>query len=67
MVLVVDEMRRARIAVVGVGKFGQMHLRAFSQMQADGKAELAAAADVNPAAREACAQEIGRASWRERV
>lgn len=59
MVLVVDEMRRARIAVVGVGKFGQMHLRAFSQMQADGKAELAAAADVNPAAREACAQAYG--------
>lgn len=37
-----------RIAVIGAGKFGEMHLRAFSQMQRDGRAELAGIADVDP-------------------
>lgn len=37
-----------RIAVIGGGKFGLMHLRAFVQLQLEGKAELVALADVNP-------------------
>lgn len=36
-----------RIAVVGAGAFGEMHLRAFSQMQREGRAELAGVADLN--------------------
>jgi predicted dehydrogenase len=36
-----------RIGVVGAGRFGEMHLRAFAQMQRDGKAELAGVADVD--------------------
>ena len=37
-----------RIAVVGVGKFGQMHLDAFTQLGYTGIAELAAIAEANP-------------------
>jgi len=38
-----------RIAIVGGGRFGEMHLRAFHQMQADGRAELVGLVDVNEA------------------
>ncbi len=56
-------MKKAKIVVIGAGKFGQMHLRAFSQMQRDGVAELAGVADVNPAAREAASQAFGVAAF----
>lgn len=36
-----------RLGVIGVGKFGEMHLRSFKQMQREGKAELVAAVDLN--------------------
>ncbi|MHB0878578.1 MAG: Gfo/Idh/MocA family protein [Anaerolineae bacterium] len=36
-----------RLGVIGVGTFGINHLRAFDQLQREGKAELAAAADIN--------------------
>ncbi len=39
--------RVARVAVIGGGKFGEMHLRAFTQMQRDGQAELVALCDIN--------------------
>lgn len=39
--------RVARIAVIGGGKFGEMHLRAFTQMQRDGQAELVALCDID--------------------
>jgi len=37
-----------RIAVVGAGKFGQMHLDVFTQLGTTGVAELAAIAEANP-------------------
>ncbi|MEN6355604.1 MAG: Gfo/Idh/MocA family oxidoreductase [Armatimonadota bacterium] len=37
-----------KIAVVGAGKFGQMHLDAFTQLGYTGVAELAAIAEANP-------------------
>ena len=37
-----------RIAVVGAGKFGQMHLDVFTQLGSTGRAELAAIAETNP-------------------
>jgi len=36
-----------RVAVVGLGTFGEMHLRAFSQLQREGQAELVAICDVD--------------------
>ncbi|NOZ21426.1 MAG: Gfo/Idh/MocA family oxidoreductase [Planctomycetes bacterium] len=36
-----------RIGVIGGGIFGEMHLRAFTQLQRDGKAELVGLADLN--------------------
>jgi predicted dehydrogenase len=39
--------RVPRIAVVGGGRFGEMHLRAFTQMQSEGRAELVALVDVS--------------------
>jgi len=37
----------AKIAVIGGGRFGEMHLRAFSQMQRDGRAHLVGLADID--------------------
>jgi len=48
-----------RIAVVGGGKFGLMHLRAFTQLQSEGKAELVGLADINPDTLEARRGEFG--------
>ena len=36
----------AKIGIVGSGIFGQMHLKAFTQLQNEGKVELAAIADI---------------------
>ena len=36
-----------KIAVVGGGKFGEMHLKAFTQLQREGRAELVGLADLN--------------------
>lgn len=48
-----------RIGIVGSGIFGQMHLKAFTQLQNEGKAELAAIADIVREKREKAAQEYG--------
>jgi predicted dehydrogenase len=37
----------ARIAVIGGGRFGEMHLRAFAQMQREGRVQLVGLADVD--------------------
>lgn len=42
-----EKGRPVRVAVIGLGTFGQMHLRAFSQLQRDGEAELVAICDLN--------------------
>ena len=39
--------RVARIAVIGGGKFGEMHLRAFTQLERDGQAKLVALCDIS--------------------
>jgi predicted dehydrogenase len=39
----------AKIAVIGAGSFGDMHLRAFSQMEREGKAEVVGIADIDEA------------------
>jgi len=39
----------AKIAVVGAGRFGEMHLRAFSQMEREGRAKLVGLADIDEA------------------
>lgn len=56
-------MARARLAVVGGGKFGEMHLRAFSQLQREGRAELVGLADIAPEVRERRAAEYGVATF----
>ena len=40
-------MAKPRLAVVGGGRFGLMHLRAYKQLEREGRAELAGLADVN--------------------
>jgi predicted dehydrogenase len=37
----------ARIAVIGAGTFGEMHLRAFTQMEREGRARLVGVADID--------------------
>jgi predicted dehydrogenase len=37
----------ARVAIIGGGKFGEMHLRAFTQLERDGHAKLVALCDIN--------------------
>ncbi len=38
---------KPRLAVVGGGKFGLMHLRAYKQLEREGRAELVGLADIN--------------------
>ena len=49
--------RVLRIGIVGSGIFGQMHLKAFTRLQHEGKAELAAIADIVREKREKAAQD----------
>jgi predicted dehydrogenase len=37
----------AKVAVIGAGRFGEMHIRAFSQMQREGRAKLVGVSDVD--------------------
>ena len=48
-----------KVGIVGGGIFGQWHLKAFTQLQNEGKAELAALADIKEDAREKAASEYG--------
>jgi len=48
-----------RIGIVGGGIFGQWHLKAFTQLQNEEKAELVALADIKEDARNKAAQEYG--------
>jgi len=38
---------KVRIAIIGAGTFGEVHLQTFSQMQRDGRCELVGMADLN--------------------
>jgi predicted dehydrogenase len=51
--------RIGRIGIVGGGIFGQWHLKAFTQLQNEGKAELAALADLKEDARNKAAAQYG--------
>ena len=48
-----------RIGIIGGGIFGQWHLKAFTQLQNEGKAELVALADIREEARNKAAKEYG--------
>ena len=48
-----------RIGIVGGGIFGQWHLKAFTQLHNEGKAELVALADLKEEARNNAAKEYG--------
>jgi predicted dehydrogenase len=50
---------KPKICVVGGGKFGLMHLRAFRQVERDGGCEFLALADINEALLEERKQEFG--------
>ncbi|NLW50678.1 MAG: Gfo/Idh/MocA family oxidoreductase [Candidatus Brocadiaceae bacterium] len=52
-----------RIALVGGGTFGLMHLRAFRQFQHDGRCEFLALADVNERLLEERAREFGMRAY----
>ena len=49
----------ARIGIVGSGIFGQMHLKAFSQLQKEGKTQLVSIADLVEEKRKKAADEYG--------
>ncbi len=49
----------AKIGIVGSGIFGQMHLKAFTQLQNEGKAEIAAIAEIVKEKRDKAAEEYG--------
>ncbi len=51
--------RVCRVGIVGGGIFGQWHLKAFTQLQNEGKAELVALADLKEDARNKAAQDYG--------
>jgi predicted dehydrogenase len=51
--------RVCRVGIVGGGIFGQWHLKAFTQLQNEGKAELVALADLKEDARNKAAKEYG--------
>ncbi|MFP4055555.1 MAG: Gfo/Idh/MocA family protein [Candidatus Brocadiia bacterium] len=42
-----DGDRVPRLGIIGGGSFGEMHLRAYTQLQRDGQAELAALCDLD--------------------
>ena len=48
-----------RIGIVGSGIFGQMHLKAFTQLQREGKAELVAISDLIAEKRDKAAADFG--------
>ncbi len=48
-----------KVAVVGAGKFGRMHLDAFTQLGYSGTSELAAVAESNPKRAEVLKKEPG--------
>lgn len=52
-------MKKARIGIVGGGIFGQYHLKAFKQMENEGKVELCGLADLKKDARDAASEKFG--------
>jgi len=57
-----------KIALVGAGMYGPVQLKAFMQFQAQGKAELAALADINPKALDKYKKQYGvkgYTDWKE--
>ena len=62
--------KAVRVGIVGCGIFGQWHLKAFTQLQNEGKAELVAASDLIEGKRNKAAQEYGikpYADYREMI
>ena len=60
----------ARIAVVGAGKFGEMHLRALTQMEREGGARVVGVADIDPGLLARRRERYGVAAfadWREMI
>ena len=60
----------ARIGIVGTGIFGQMHMKAFTQLQNEGKAELVAVADLIEERRNKASKDFGvkaYADYREMI
>ena len=60
----------ARVGIVGSGIFGQWHLKAFTQVQNEGKAELVAISDLIEEKRNKAAKEYGvkpYADYREMI
>lgn len=51
--------KAVRVGIVGAGIFGQWHLKAFTQLQNDGKAELVALADLIEEKRNRAAEDYG--------
>lgn len=51
--------RVCRVGIIGGGIFGQWHMKAFTQLQNEGKAELVALADLKEDARNKAAKEYG--------
>jgi len=54
-----------RVAVIGAGTFGFVHLKTYSQLAREGRVEIVAAADVSEAALAACAKEFGVPTYRD--
>jgi len=52
-----------KVGIVGGGKFGEMHLRAFTQMKRDGKVEAIALADINEQLLKEREQQYGVATY----
>ncbi len=52
-----------RIGIVGAGIFGQWHLKAFSRLRREGRADLAAVTDLDPEKREKAAREYDVAAY----
>ena len=62
--------KAVRIGIVGAGLFGQRHLKAYTQLQNEGKAELVALSDIVEEKRNKAANEYGvkpYADYREMI
>lgn len=54
-----------RMAVIGAGSFGAVHLKTYEQLAREGRVELAGVADRSPEARARCERELGIAVYED--
>jgi predicted dehydrogenase len=54
-----------RVAVIGAGSFGSVHLKTYSQLAREGRVELVGVADTSEDARAACEREYERQMYGE--